>query len=166
MPTSTAKRLSKNSLSVEIFNSAKIEYEIQTTKVEKSSGLTCHIAKAWLLPLPKVNKLQKIFNRNTMKVNFSFLYRNISSIVSSQNKKSIKNNDPNTKPCICRTKSIWSLICQCQSQDVIYKYTVSTSVNPDKVYLGIALGDFKKHYYNRTKSFHNKRYTNDISLPK
>ena len=31
----------------------------------------------------------------------------------------------------------------CQSQDIIYEYSVSTSVNSDKVYLGTA-GGFKK----------------------
>ena len=55
---------------------------------------------------------------------------------------------------------------QCQSQDLIYKCTVSTSVNPDKVYLGIAEGDFKNRYHKCTKSFRNKRYTNDTSLSK
>ena len=55
---------------------------------------------------------------------------------------------------------------QCQSQDIIYKCTVSTSVNPDKVYLGTAEGDFKKLYHNHMKSFCNKQYTNDKSLSK
>ena len=34
------------------------------------------------------------------------------------------------------------------------------------IYLGTAEGDFKKRYYNHTKSFRNKRYTNDTSLSK
>ena len=58
------------------------------------------------------------------------------------------------------------LISQCQSQDIIYKCTVSTSVNPDKVYLRTAEGDFKKLYHNHMKSFCNKQYTNDKSLSK
>ena len=41
-----------------------------------------------------------------------------------------------------------------------------TSGNPDKVYLGTAEEDFKKRYHNHTKSFRNKRYTNDTSLSK
>ena len=48
----------------------------------------------------------------------------------------------------------------------MYKCTVSTSVNQDKVYLGTAQGDFKKGYHNHTKSFPNKQYTNDTSLSK
>ena len=45
----------------------------------------------------------------------------------------------------------------CQSQDIIYEYSVSTSVNSDKVYSGTA-GGFKKRYHNHMKSFYNKRY--------
>ena len=78
---------------------------------------------------------------------------NISSIISSHNKKLIKNHAPNTKPCNCRTKSTCPLNGQCKSQDKIYKCTVSTSVNPEKVYLRTAEADFKKPYYNHPKSF-------------
>ena len=114
---------------------------------------------------PKSNKMHTIFNRNTVKVSYSCT-ANISSIISSQNKKLMKNNAPNTKPCSCRTKSKFLLNSQCQTQDRISKDTVSTSVNPDKVYLGTAEGDFKKCYHNHTKSFRNKRYTNDTSFSK
>ena len=78
----------------------------------------------------------------------------------------MKNNAPNTKPYNCRTKSKCPLNSQCQSQDIIYKCTVSTSVKPDKLYLGTKEGDFKKRYHNYTKSFHNKWHTNDTSLSK
>ena len=76
----------------------------------------------------------------------------------------MKNNAPNTKPCNCRTKSKFSLNGQCQSQDRISKRTVSTSVNPEKVYSGTAEGDFKESYHNHTKSFRNERYTNGTSI--
>ena len=77
-------------------------------------------------------------------------YENMSSIISSHSKKLMKNNALNTKLCNCRTKSKCPLSGQCQSQDLIYKCTVSTSVNPDNVYLGIAEGGFKNRYH---KSF-------------
>ena len=56
----------------------------------------------------------------------------------------MKNNAPNTKSCKCRTKSKCILNDQCQHQDIIYKCTISTSVDPDKVYLGTAGGDLQK----------------------
>ena len=93
-------------------------------------------------------------------------YENMSSIISSHNNKLMKNNALSIKPCNCRTKSKCPLNGQCQSQEIIYKCTVSTSINPDKVYLGITEGDFKNRYHKRTKSFRNKRYTNDTSLSK
>ena len=54
---------------------------------------------------------------------------------------------------------------QCQSQDIIYKCSVSISRNTDKVHLKTAEGGFCC-YYNRTKSFCNKRYTNGTSISK
>ena len=53
-----------------------------------------------------------------------------------------------------------------QTQSIINKCTISTSVNSVKVYLGTAEGDFKKRLYDHTKSFRNKRHTNDRSLSK
>ena len=75
-PTSTAKRLSKHSSSIEIFNSTEVEYENalensgyhsiklnyykqwktnrNLTEVEISSGLTYHIAKT---PLPTLQNV-------------------------------------------------------------------------------------------------------------
>ena len=100
-----------------------------------------------------------------MKVSYSCT-ENFSSIIRSNNKKLVKTNASNTKPCNCRTKSTCPVNGHCQSQDIIYKCTVSTPVNPDKVYLGTTEGDFKKRYYNHTKSFRNKRYTSDTSLSK
>ena len=97
-----------------------------------------------------------------MKVSYSCT--EISSIISSHSKRLIKNNSLDTKPCSCRTKSTCPLNSQCQTQDIICKCIVSTSVNPDKVYLGTAEGDFKKSYHNQTKSFRNKQYTKDASL--
>ena len=132
LPTSTAKRLSKNSSIIEIFNSAKVEYEnalensgyhsiklnYTQTKENKSKhnrsrniiwfnppysrNAITNVAKSFLNLLdhhfPKSNKLHKIFNRNTVKVSYSYT-ESISSIISSHNKKLIKNNVPYTKPC-------------------------------------------------------------------
>ena len=44
--------------------------------------------------------------------------------------------------------------------------TVSTSVNPDKVYLETAEGDLKRGYYSHVKSFRNKWHINDTSFSK
>ena len=48
----------------------------------------------------------------------------------------------------------------------VNKFTASISVNPDKVYLGTAEGEFKKRYYNHNKSFRNRSYANETTLSK
>ena len=67
-----------------------------------------------------------------------------------------------TKPCNCRKKDKCPLNGQCLVQNIVYKCVASTSMNPDKTYLGTAEGDFKKRYNNHTKSFRHKRYSKDI----
>ena len=102
-----------------------------------SQSVITNVAKCFLKLLdhhfPKSNKLHKVFNRNTVKVTYSCT-ENISSIINSHTKKLMKNNAANTKPCNCRTKSTYPLNDQCQTQDIVYKCTVSALVNPDKVY--------------------------------
>ena len=43
---------------------------------------------------------------------------------------------------------------------------VSTSVNPDKVYLWTAEGEFKKRYYNHTKLFRHCSYAKETTFSK
>ena len=40
----------------------------------------------------------------------------------------------------------------------------STTVNPYKIYLGTAEGNFKKWFYNRKTSFKNRKKANDTTL--
>ena len=53
-----------------------------------------------------------------------------------------------------------------QTSDIIYKYIASTTVNPDKIYLGTAEGNFKKTYYTHETSFKNIKKTNDATFLK
>ena len=54
----------------------------------------------------------------------------------------------------------------CLAQDVVYICITSTSMNPDKTYLGTAEGDFKKRYNNHTNSFRHNRYSKNTILSK
>ena len=49
-------------------------------------------------------------------------------------------------------------------QDIVYKCLASTSITPDKTYLGAAEGDFKKRNNNHTKSFRHKHYSNETTF--
>ena len=113
---------------------------------------------------PNTIKLSKIFNRNTIKVSYCCT-ESMASVIKSHNKKlTIEMNDEHL-PCNCRAKYECPLDGKCRAKDV-YKCVASTSINPDKVYLGTAEGEFKKRFYNHKKSFKNRGYTSDTSLSK
>ena len=101
-----------------------------------------------------------MLNRNNVKISYSRT-ENVSSFISSHNKKFLNRLTGNIKPCYCRNKDECSLNGQCLTQDIVYKCIASASINPDKTYLGTAEGDFKKKYNNHTKSFRHKRYSNE-----
>ena len=85
---------------------------------------------------------------------------------SSHKKKLLNNRTGNIKPRNCRKKDECPLNEQCLVQDIVYKCIASTSMNPDKTYLGTAERDFKKRYNNHTKSFRHKRYSKETTLSK
>ena len=65
-----------------------------------------------------------------------------------------------------RKKEEYPLEGKCRSEDIIYKYVVTATGHPRKVYLGTAEGDFKQRYYDHKKSFRNWKYANETSLSK
>ena len=90
----------------------------------------------------------------------------MSSLISSHNKKLLNSRTGNIKPCCCRKIDECPLNGQCLAQDIVYKCIASTSMNPDKTYLGMAEGDFKKRYNNHTNSIRYERYSKDTTLSK
>ena len=54
----------------------------------------------------------------------------------------------------------------CQTSDTIYKCIASITVNPGKVYLGTAEGNFEKRNYNHKTLFNSRKNANDIALSK
>ena len=49
----------------------------------------------------------------------------------------------------------------CQVNNVVYKCDVTRPL-PNKVYLGLAEGEWKSRFYNRKLSFKHKRYSKEI----
>ena len=49
-------------------------------------------------------------------------------------------------------------------ESVLYKCIASTPTKPQQAYIGISENEWKKRYYNHSKSFQNKRYKNETSL--
>ena len=114
---------------------------------------------------PESNKLHVIFNRNTVKVSYSFT-QNMSRIIKSHNKIVINKDVRELKSCNCRVKSECPLNGQCQVTDIIYKCTVLSPDKPNKAYLGTTESDFKKRFYNNRKSVNNEGSANDTTLSK
>ena len=114
---------------------------------------------------PKSNKLHAICSKNTVKVSYSCT-QNMSSRIKSNNEKVINKDVKESKSCNCTVKSECPLNGQCQVTDVICKCTVLSPDKPNKVYLGIVEGDFKKRFYNHRKSFNNESSANNTTLSK
>ena len=117
------------------------------------------------LHFPKLNKLHKIFNRNTAKVGY-WCTENLSIIIKTHNNKVTNVKITPKDQCICRNKNICPLDSNYLTSDIICKCIVSSTVNTDIVYLGAAKGYFKKRYYNHKKSFNNRKNANDTTLSK
>ena len=55
--------------------------------------------------------------------------------------------------------------CNCLTNSVIYKCTVSLTTTKQKIYVGFAEGKWKPQYCNSTQSFRNARHNNNTAVP-
>ena len=51
----------------------------------------------------------------------------------------------------------------CLINNVIYKYTVSPTTTKQRVYLGLAEGEWKQGYHNHTQFFRNAKHKSDAA---
>ena len=91
--------------------------------------------------------------------------KNVSQIIKQNNKNVSNKKVKQTNPCNYRNENKCPLNGNCNIQDVIYKCIVSvTQTFKQRVYLGIAEGNWKQRLYNHRQSFKNKKYKNDTAL--
>ena len=132
-----------------------------------NKNVTSNVAKIFLKLVdkhfPETNPLHKIFNRKTVKVSYSCT-ESMSRIIKGHNNSITRTNVNPTLPCNCRKKPECPLNGKCRAQNVIYKCVVSAINHPNKVYIGLSEDEWKKRYYNHTKSFCNKRYERSTAL--
>ena len=87
-----------------------------------SKQVSTNTAKRFLnlldLHFHKQHRLYKIFNRNNVKVSYSCT-ENMSSFISSHNKKLLNSRTGNIKPCNCRKKDECPLNGQCLAQNIV-----------------------------------------------
>ncbi|KAJ8036201.1 hypothetical protein HOLleu_20112 [Holothuria leucospilota] len=129
-----------------------------TTKVEKrfSQLLDKHF--------PKGNILNKIFNRNNVKVSYSYM-DNMANIISSHNKSLLSNVDRRTRECNCRIPADCPLEGRCQTKNIVCQATVTSQLG-SYIYIGACDTEFKKRWYNHKSSFKLEHKRTDTELSK
>ena len=89
-----------------------------------NKSVVTNVAKIFLKLLdkhfPKNNKLHKIFNRNSVKVSYSYT-ENISQIISSHNKNLLQPIKNQELPCSCRHKENCPMQEKCRMKNALYK---------------------------------------------
>ena len=78
----------------------------------------------------------------------------------------ISSNNQIILPCNCKKKGEGPLAGKSRANDLIYKCIASATGFSNKVYLGIAQGEFKKRFYNHNTTFKNDQKRNDTALAK
>ena len=112
---------------------------------------------------PKNSKLHKIFNRNTLKLSYSCT-KNMSRTIKSHNKTIITPKTTETLECNCRNKENCPMDGNCRAKHVIYKCVASVPNKPDKVYIGLTEGEWKKRHSNHKTSFKYKKHSKSTAL--
>ena len=91
------------------------------------------------------NSLQKIFNKNTLKVSYSCM-GSMTSIISSHN-RTILNPDVSLEyGCNCRSRN------GCLTPKIVYRAIVENDINVEKrFYFGVSDTPFKRRFRNHKK---------------
>ena len=132
-----------------------------------SKNVSTNIGKKFLNLInkhfPPQNKLHKIFNRNTLKLSYSCT-KNMGRIIKSHNKKITTTNTSEKLDCNCRQKQNCPLNGKCREKNVIYKCVASVPNKPDKVYIGLTEGEWKKRHSGHKTSFKYKKLAKSTAL--
>ena len=116
---------------------------------------------------PKGHPLNKIFNRNTLKISYCCM-PNMATIIKRHNSRILKANTDKPNPtCNCRgenNKRNCPLPGRCTIESVVYEAKVATDVET-KTYIGLTSNSFKSRYTKHKASF-NRRTYNQTALSK
>ena len=116
----------------------------------------------------KNSKLNKYFNKNTLKLSYSCM-GNMKTIISAHNRKILSlDSKPNpnslSKECNCRTgENTCPLEGKCKKKSLIYKAEVKTN-RETSTYIGQSSNTFKERFNNHLMSFNNEKYANSTHL--
>ena len=106
---------------------------------------------------PKSHPLNKVINRNSVKVSYRNA-PNIKKIITAQNSKTIResrNSEPK-KTCNCPKTKICPVQGKCLEENVIYQAKVKTN-NSEETYIGLTSNTFKSSLGNHRKAMKNEK---------
>ena len=121
-----------------------------------------HFLKLVRRYFPKGHELNKIFNKNTLKVSYNCM-KNMSSILPSYKKRILAENEKQYE-CNCRNIAECPLENRCSAPRVIYKADVIRLSTSRKSYSGLPDNPFKQHYNNHKRDFINKRHEKTLNF--
>ena len=128
-------------------------------------SLSVRILKLLKQHFPKSNRLNKIFNKNTVEVCYSCM-SNLSSTISCHNKRLLRPRITEYG-CYWRTKENCLLQNQCLMPNLTYRVDVENNVNKGtKIYFGLTETSFKARFANHNKYFNHGQYKKSTELSK
>ena len=84
-----------------------------------------------------------MFNRNNVKISYSYT-ENVKSIINSHNKKISVKKTVEKLECNCRKKEECPLDGDCRTRSIVYNCDVIAPNRPKKVYIGLTGQEFKE----------------------
>ena len=176
----SSKKEYENALKQSGYKNFELKYEHETKQPKNdrkrkiiwfnppfNKNVSTNIGKKFLnlidTHFPRQSKLHKIFNRNTLKLSYSCT-KNMGSIIKNHNKKIINTKTSEKLDCNCRQKQNCPLGGKCREKNVIYKCIASVPNKPDKVYIGLTEGEWKKRHSGHKTSFKYKKHAKSTAL--
>ena len=124
---------------------------------------------------PKSNPLNKVINRNTVKMSYKCT-ENMAKIIASHNSKLLKSENENeARGCNCRNKEECPLRGNCLVENVVYQATLTPTPDPagdppaphdrePQTYVGLASTSFKDRHRNHKKSLKWEKHSTETRL--
>ena len=109
---------------------------------------------------PPHNKLDKPFNRTTVKISYSYMHNH--KVLNDKPSETGINN------CNCRNKDAFPLPKSCRTKCIVYQANIDCDIAgyKQKCYLGSCETTFKDRFRNHKKSFNHAKHKNDTELSK
>ena len=113
---------------------------------------------------PKSHVLNKIFNRNTVKISYKCM-PNMQTVIARHNAKILNSNPGNANfpPCNHRQGNVCPLDGKCKTPSIVYKATV-TCDNSVETYTGLTEPPFQQRFENHKSDFKYQKNRSNTAL--